>query len=61
VDPRRRLAELMAFREPLYRGTAHVVVATDGRRVQTVADEVLAALGALGFVASAPAEPTIER
>lgn len=62
VDPRQRLAELMAFREPLYRGTAHAVVATDGRRVQTVADEVLAALAPLGVGApAAPVEATPER
>jgi shikimate kinase len=54
-DPRRRLAELMAFREPLYRGVAHLTVPTDGRRVQSVADDVLAGLRRIGLPASAPA------
>jgi shikimate kinase len=53
-DPRRRLADLMAVREPLYREVAHVVVPTDGRRVQTVADEILAGLQVLGLPAAMP-------
>jgi shikimate kinase len=53
-DPRRRLAELMAFREPLYRGVAHLTVPTDGRRVQAVADDVLAGLRRIGLPASSP-------
>jgi shikimate kinase len=48
-DPRRRLAELMAHREPLYRGLAHLVVPTDGRRVQTVADDIVDGLRRLGL------------
>ena len=43
ADPRSRLAELMAIREPLYRGVAHAVVNTDRRKVQAVAEEVVAA------------------
>lgn len=41
VDPAQRLAELMREREPLYRGTADVVVPTDGRRVGAVAEEIV--------------------
>lgn len=39
-DPRQRLADLMQIREPLYREVAQVVVATDGRRPQAVAEEI---------------------
>lgn len=41
VDPAGKLGELMAHREPLYRGTADLVVPTDGRKVASVADEIL--------------------
>lgn len=41
VDPAQKLAELMAIREPLYRGIADVTVATDGRKVQQVVDRIL--------------------
>jgi shikimate kinase len=53
-DPRGRLAELMAFREPLYRGVARLVVPTDGRRVQAVADDILAGLRRLGMPLGPP-------
>ena len=43
ADPRARLADLMAVREPLYREVAHAVVNTDRRKVQAVAEEVAAA------------------
>ncbi|MGE0580861.1 MAG: shikimate kinase [Steroidobacteraceae bacterium] len=46
VDPAAKLAELMTQREPLYRGTADVTVATDGRKVQQVVDLILAAIRA---------------
>jgi shikimate kinase len=52
ADPRRRLAELLEHREPLYRGVAHLVVATDGRRVQAVADEIVDGLRGLGLPAA---------
>lgn len=48
-NPRQRLAELMEIREPLYRGIANVVVPTDGRRVQSVADEIVRGLQQLGL------------
>lgn len=54
-DPRQRLTELMAVREPLYRGVANLVVATDGRRVQSVAEDVVAGLRNLGLPAPLPA------
>ena len=43
ANPAQRLAELMAVREPLYRGVAHAVVNTDRRKVQAVAEDVAAA------------------
>lgn len=48
-DPRQRLTDLMTVREPLYREIANVVVATDGRRVQSVADEIVRSLQRLGL------------
>jgi shikimate kinase len=47
TDPRARLEELMATREPLYRSIARLIIATDRRRVQTVADQVAGELDAL--------------
>ena len=44
VDPAKKLAELMAVREPLYLGTADITVPTDGRKVQQVVDRILAAI-----------------
>lgn len=46
TDPRQRLTELMAIREPLYRQLAHVTVTTDRRKVQAVAEHILEALAA---------------
>lgn len=45
-DPREKLTQLMAQRAPLYAEIADVTVATDGRRVQSVAEEILRKLGA---------------
>jgi shikimate kinase len=45
-DPAQRLGQLMDARAPLYESIADFVVATDGRRVQHVAEAVLQALGA---------------
>jgi shikimate kinase len=42
ADRRAKLAQLMQIREPLYRGVAQLVVATDGRRVKDVAAEIAA-------------------
>ena len=56
VDPRARLTELMQVREPLYREVARLVVATDGRRVAAVAEEIRAGLAGLaGMPAERPA------
>jgi shikimate kinase len=44
-DPRERLEQLMQHRAPLYAEIADVTVATDGRRVSSVADEILRKLG----------------
>jgi shikimate kinase len=48
-DPRGRLESLMAVREPLYRSLAAVTVATDGRKVAAVADEIADRLRSLGL------------
>jgi shikimate kinase len=53
ADPAARLAELMRVREPLYRSIASISVATDRRKVQAVADEVIAGLEALARPAGA--------
>jgi shikimate kinase len=53
-DPRARLVQLMQHREPLYRGIASLVVPTDGRRVQTVAEDIVAGLRRLGLPSSLP-------
>jgi len=41
VDPAVRLEELMAVRDPLYRSIADITVATDGRRVRAVAEDIV--------------------
>ena len=40
ADPRARLDELMQERAPLYAEIADITVSTDGRRVQSVAEDV---------------------
>lgn len=40
-DPEAKLRELMAFRLPLYQSIAKITVATDGRQVRAVADEII--------------------
>jgi len=61
ANPAQRLAELMTFREPLYRGVADAVVNTDRRKVQSVADDVAAAYRAAVFdaVNLAAGEPVV--
>ena len=54
TDPAARLAELMAVREPLYRQIAHLNVPTDRRKVQAVAEHILASLAELGLDPAAP-------
>jgi shikimate kinase len=44
----------MQQREPLYREIASVVVPTDGRRVQAVAEDIVAGLRRLGLPSSIP-------
>ncbi len=46
VDAESKLRELMLEREPLYRGVADVTVPTDGRKIQSVADDILRRLRA---------------
>jgi len=48
-DPRTRLTELLRVREPLYTQLAQVTVTTDHRRVQAVAEHILAELKRLGI------------
>ena len=40
-DPRARLEELMAVRDPLYREIADTVIETDGRRVREVVRQII--------------------
>lgn len=40
-DPRAKLEELMAVRDPLYREIAHTVIDTDGRRVREVVKQII--------------------
>jgi shikimate kinase len=40
-NPEARLRELMAHRAPLYESIANVIVATDGRHVRAVAEEIV--------------------
>jgi shikimate kinase len=47
ADPESRLAELMSVRAPLYQSIAHVTVRTDRRKVQTVAEHIVAGIEAL--------------
>jgi shikimate kinase len=40
-DPEQKLRELMEYRAPLYESIANVTVATDGRHVRAVAEEIV--------------------
>jgi shikimate kinase len=40
-DPEAKLRELMTVRAPLYASIAAITVATDGRQVRIVADEII--------------------
>jgi len=44
IDLTARLAELMAYRAPLYAEVAHLTVQTDGSRVQDIVERIVAAL-----------------
>ena len=41
TDPRATLQDLLDTRDPLYREIADIVVETDGRKVKSVADEII--------------------
>ena len=41
ANPRATLAELLANRDPMYREIADLVVETDGRKVKSVANEII--------------------
>jgi shikimate kinase len=45
VDPGEKLEQLMRLRAPIYEQLADVTVSTDGRRVRTVAEDIMRALG----------------
>lgn len=40
-NPRARMEELMAIREPLYRESAHIIINTDGMRVMDVVRQII--------------------
>jgi shikimate kinase len=44
-EPREILEKLLAVRDPLYREIADLIVNTDGRKVKSVADEIIQQLG----------------
>ena len=44
VDPGEKLEQLMRIRAPIYEALADVTVSTDGRRVRTVAEEIMRTL-----------------
>lgn len=46
ADPEARLRALRAEREPLYRETAHIVVAVEGLPLDRLVDEIVSRLGA---------------
>jgi shikimate kinase len=41
ADPRAKLEELMAIRDPLYREIADVIIETDGKRVRDVVRQII--------------------
>jgi shikimate kinase len=43
-DPREKLEQLMAIREPLYRETADIIIDTDGKRVADVVRQIISHL-----------------
>lgn len=53
-DPRARLEALYAERLPLYRECATITVSTDGKRVTTVANTVVAELESNGYLENRP-------
>jgi len=46
ADPLQEIVTLLAVREPLYRETASVTVATDGRTIDSIVQEIVAQLSA---------------
>lgn len=44
-DPKARLTELMAIRDPLYRETADIIIETDGMRVHEVVRKITRLIG----------------
>ena len=60
ADPETRLRELMEVRAPLYESIASVVVATDGRHVRIVADDILERLQGAARDMSAPLHERVD-
>jgi shikimate kinase/3-dehydroquinate synthase len=58
ADPRRKLEELTAQREPLYREIADLVIDTGRPNVQSMVQTILAQLAALDHAGAAPARPS---
>jgi shikimate kinase len=54
VDPEERLRELMSERAALYASIADITVATDGRKVQSVADDIIRGIRAENATYTAP-------
>ncbi|HTX23155.1 MAG TPA: shikimate kinase AroK [Steroidobacteraceae bacterium] len=54
VDPAQKLEQLMSERGALYRGIADLKVATDGRKIQSVAEEIASGLKARHTPYTAP-------
>jgi shikimate kinase len=50
VDTSAKLSQLTAVRTPLYRSIADIIVATDGRKVRSVAEDILRELSAARVV-----------
>ncbi len=59
VDPALKLEQLMRDRAPIYEALADVTVSTDGRRVRSVAEDILRALDhhAVQTMANHPHDP----
>ncbi|TBU92164.1 shikimate kinase AroK [Stutzerimonas kirkiae] len=54
ADPRQKLTELMALRDPLYRSIADIIIETDERPPRNVVVQILERLQSLGAVPVSP-------
>lgn len=60
ADPMRKLRELFAERDPLYRATAHFVIETGRPSVPTLVNMILMQLELAGLTDAGPASPSAE-